>query len=90
MLIIRYTQHAETISPRKLEQREWVCAIGLDSDPERVLRYASEAAESVNANLTLVHVIPGSGPELSSAKREASRRIEALQSTASPPASAVI
>src|SRR4029077_1214038 len=87
------TQHAETISPRQLEHREWVCAIGLDSDPQRILRYASQAAESVHANLTLVHVIPASGPDLPveldleerlhSAKREAAiRRIEALQSAA--------
>src|SRR5258708_18687752 len=58
------TQHAETISPRQLEHREWVCAIGLDSDSERVLRYASEAAKSVRANLTLVHVIPWNVPDL--------------------------
>ena len=88
------TQHAETISPRQLEHREWVCAIGLDSDSQRVLRYASQVAESVHANLTLVHVIPASGPNLpveldleerlQSSKREAaSRRIEALQSSAS-------
>jgi nucleotide-binding universal stress UspA family protein len=88
------TQHAETISPRQLEHREWVCAIGLDSDSQRVLQYASHAAESVHANLTLVHVIPASGPDLPaeldleerlhSAKREAaSRRIEALQTAAS-------
>jgi nucleotide-binding universal stress UspA family protein len=88
------TQHAEIISPRELEHREWVCAIGLDSDSERVLRYASQAAESVHANLTLVHVIPASGANLlveldleerlQSAKREsASHRIEALQRAAS-------
>jgi nucleotide-binding universal stress UspA family protein len=88
------TQHAESISPRQLEHREWACAIGLDSDSQRVLRYASQAAEAVHANLTLVHVIPASGPDLpveldleerlQSAKREAaSRRIEALQSAAS-------
>ncbi len=88
------TQHAETISPRQLEHREWVCAIGLDSDSQRVLRYASQAAESAHANLTLVHVIPASGPDLpveldleerlQSAKREAANhRIEALQSAAS-------
>src|SRR5258707_4778017 len=87
------TQHAETISPRQLEHREWVCAIGLDSDSERVLRYASQVAESVHANLTLVHVIATSPPELrvgldleerlQSAKRAAaSRRIEELQSAA--------
>jgi nucleotide-binding universal stress UspA family protein len=87
------TQHAETISPRQLEHREWVCAIGLDSDSQRVLRYASQAAESVHANLTLVHVIATSPLELrvgldleerlQSAKREAAgRRIEELQAAA--------
>ena len=87
------TQHAETISPRQLEHREWVCAIGLDSDSQRVLRYASQAAESAHANLTLVHVIATSPPELRvgldleerllSAKKEAaSRRIEELQAAA--------
>jgi nucleotide-binding universal stress UspA family protein len=88
------TQHAETISPRHLEHREWVCAIGSDADSERVLRYAGRAAESVHANLTLVHVISAGGPELpveldleerlQSAKREvASHRIQELQSAAS-------
>jgi len=87
------TQHAETISPRQLEHREWLCAIGLDTDSERVLRYASQAATSVHANLTLVHVIPANRPDLpvefdleervQSAKTEAaSRRIEELQSAA--------
>jgi nucleotide-binding universal stress UspA family protein len=87
------TQHAETISPRHLEHREWVCAIGLDPDSERVLRYASQAAQSVHANLTLAHVIPANPPDLrigleleerlKLAKREAaSRSIEALQSAA--------
>jgi nucleotide-binding universal stress UspA family protein len=87
------TQHAETISPRQLEHREWVCAIGLDSDSQRVLRYASQVAESVHANLTLVHVIATSRPELrvgldleerlQSAKRKAvGRRIEELQGAA--------
>jgi len=68
-----------------------VCAIGFSPDPERVLRYASQAARAVRANLTLVHVIRA--PELrvqldldehlQSAKREAaSRRIEELQGAA--------
>ena len=87
------TQHAETISPRQLEHREWVCAIGLDSDSQRVLRYAIQAAESVHANLTLVHVIATSPPELrvgldleerllSAKKDAANRRIEELQAAA--------
>jgi nucleotide-binding universal stress UspA family protein len=87
------TQHAETISPRQLEHRDWVCAIGLNADSERVLRFAGQAAKDVHANLTLVHVIPASGADLlghldleerlQSEKREAaSRRIEELQSAA--------
>jgi len=87
------TQHAETISPRQLEHREWVCAIGLDTDSARVLRYASEAAKSVRANLTLVHVIPWNVPDLrigldleerlQAAKKDAAHsRIEELQSAA--------
>jgi len=87
------SQHAETISPRQLEHRKWVCAIGLDSDSERVLRYASEAAKSVRANLTLVHVIPWNVPDLrvgldleerlQAGKKDAAHsRIEELQSAA--------
>ena len=95
------TQHAETISPRQLEHREWLCAIGLDSDSQRVLRYADQVAQSVHANLTLIHVIPASGPDvpieldleerLQSAKREeASRRIAALQTAAGSRAKATV
>ncbi len=58
------TQHAETISPRPLEHREWVCAIGLQPDSERVLRFASQLAQTVHANLTLLHAIPAGEPGL--------------------------
>lgn len=85
------TQHAETISPRALEHREWVCTIGLNADSKRVLRYASQVAKDVHANLTLVHVIPRIGPDLpmemdleerlqSGRRSAASQRIEELQS----------
>ena len=87
--LVLTTQHAETISPRRLEHREWVCAIGLNADSERVLRYASQLAKAARANLTLVHATPANGPELAvqmdleerlqSSKREASRRVEELQ-----------
>lgn len=84
------TQHAETIPPRQLEHREWVCAIDLNADSERVLRFASQAAKDVHANLTVVHVILASGTDLpvqldleerlQSAEREAaSSRIDELQ-----------
>lgn len=84
------TRHAEAITPRPLEHREWVCAVGLQPDSERVLRQASEMAKAAHANLTLVHAIPSVERGLpvqldldelvQSAERiAASRRIEALQ-----------
>jgi nucleotide-binding universal stress UspA family protein len=51
------TQHAETIAPRELSHREWVCAIGLSADSERVLRYAIRLADTFGANLSIIHVI---------------------------------
>jgi nucleotide-binding universal stress UspA family protein len=54
------TQHAESISPRPLEHKEYVCAIGLQKDSERVLGLANHVAEAVHANLTVIHVVPSS------------------------------
>jgi len=51
------THHAETISPRPIEHREWLCAVGLQEDSKRVVRYSFESAKAFGANLTLVHVI---------------------------------
>lgn len=84
------TRHAKTISPRPIEHREWVCAVDLEPDSKRVLRFASEAAKVFTENLTLVHVIPGAEPQLpiqldlaedlqSEEKRVAHERIEELQ-----------
>lgn len=56
------TQHAETISPRPIEHREWVCAVGSQEDSERVLRYASEAASAFHANLVVIHVVAPNEP----------------------------
>jgi len=82
------TQHAETIAPRPLEHREWVCALGLHADSERVLRYASGLAETAHANLSLIHAIPAGEPGLdleldervqSAEKQIARRRLAELQ-----------
>jgi universal stress protein A len=87
--LVMTTQHAETITPRPLEHREWVCAIGLTADSERVLRYAAEVAATVHANLSIIHAIPGDpglpvqlelAEEVQSAeRREARRRLDELQ-----------
>jgi nucleotide-binding universal stress UspA family protein len=58
------TSHAATITPRPLGHREWICAIGLSADSERVLCYASRAAAQVGAKLSLVHAIPGPAASL--------------------------
>ena len=84
------TQHAETISPRPLEHREWACGVGLQPDSERVLWFASQVAQTVHANLTLLHAILAGEPGLpvqfdleerikSEERQAASRRIEELQ-----------
>jgi nucleotide-binding universal stress UspA family protein len=84
-------RHAETIAPRPFEHREWLCAVGLSSNSERVLRFATQAAE-VHARLSIIHAVqagePASPIELGLAeevqsveKREALRRIAALQQT---------
>jgi nucleotide-binding universal stress UspA family protein len=53
--LILTTEHAETVTPRPLEHRVWVCAIGLSQDSEGVLRIASDAAVTSGAKLVLVH-----------------------------------
>jgi nucleotide-binding universal stress UspA family protein len=51
--------HAETISPRPLAHRQWLCAIGLEEDSERVLRYAHQIAKQAQANLIIIHALQG-------------------------------
>jgi nucleotide-binding universal stress UspA family protein len=95
------TQHAETILPRPLEHRQWVCAVGLQPDSERVVRFASQLAQTVHANLTLVHAIPAGEPGLpvqfdleervqSEERKAALRRIEELQKAVGSHARAII
>lgn len=85
--------HVETIPPRPLEHREWVCAIGLSKDSERVLRFAYRAAEESNARLTILHAIQSTDPRLpvrldlaeeveSAERQQALERIDALQKKA--------
>lgn len=55
------TEHAEVISPRPLEHREWLCALAINADSERVLDLASREASAVGAKLSLIHVLRNSG-----------------------------
>jgi nucleotide-binding universal stress UspA family protein len=87
------SRHAETIAPHPLDHREWLCAVGLSSNSERVLRFAKEASAAARAQLTLLHAVQSAGRRLpiqldleeqvQSAEREqASRRIAELQQAA--------
>jgi nucleotide-binding universal stress UspA family protein len=86
------SRHAQTIAPRPLEHREWLCAIGLSSNSERVLRFVSLAAAQAHSKLSIIHAVQGGDPDLpiqldlrkevlSGAGLEASRRIAELQQT---------
>lgn len=88
-------QHAAAIAPRPLEHRKWVCALGLSSDSERVLRYATEAALAAGAGLSLIHVNEASkvqsktrGP--AEGERKALLKIAELQSRVGSEASVSI
>lgn len=84
------SHHTEKISPRPMQHREWLCAIGLTADSERVLRFAHQASVEAGANLCILHAIQGTDPKLpirldleeqveSAEKREALERIDELQ-----------
>jgi nucleotide-binding universal stress UspA family protein len=51
------SEHAETVVPKPLENRKWLCAISLSDDSERVLRAASEAAQATGARLSVIRAI---------------------------------
>jgi nucleotide-binding universal stress UspA family protein len=84
--------HAQTTAPRPLEHREWLCAIGLSSNSERVLRFAYQVASEARAKLSLIHAVQAAYPDLAmrldlreqvylAERQEASRRIAELQRT---------
>lgn len=77
------TEHAETIAPRSLDHRNWLCAIALDEDSPRVLRLATRAASAAGAKLSLIHVICGDATERGyDGEREALRQLRKLQKDA--------
>ena len=84
------SRHAETVVPRPLEHREWLVAVGLGEESERVLGYAHQLAVAAGAHLRIIHAIQSVDPRLplqldladeiqSNERREARERIDALQ-----------
>jgi universal stress protein A len=90
--LVLTSRHAQTIAPRPLEHREWLCAIGLSSNSERVLRFAGQVAAQARAKLSIIHAVQAGGTDLpiqldlreevhSAERQEARRRIAELQQT---------
>jgi nucleotide-binding universal stress UspA family protein len=50
-------EHMEVVAPKPLGYRQWVCALALNADSERVLNVANGAAGEAGANLLLVHAV---------------------------------
>ena len=84
------SRHVETIAPRPLAHREWLCAIGLEADSERVLRYAHQIAKQAQADLIIVHALQAADSNLpiqmdldervqSEERQQARERIAGLQ-----------
>ena len=84
------SRHAQTIAPRPLEHRKWLCAVGLSSNSERVLRFASQVAAQARGKLSIIHAVQTGDPDLQiqldlreqvhlTERLEASRRITELQ-----------
>ena len=84
------SRHAQTIAPRPFEHREWLCAVGLSSNSERVLRFASQVAAQAHGKLSIIHAVQAGDTDLpiqldlreeihSAERQEANRRIADLQ-----------
>ena len=58
------SMHAETIAPKQLEHREWLCAVGLSANSERLLRFAAQGAKEVRSKLTIIHAVQALDSEL--------------------------
>ena len=71
------TKHPETIVPAPLDHRLWLCAVSLSCDSERVLAFASRAAATAGANLSVIHVIDAHDP-IQTMEKSARRRMEKL------------
>jgi nucleotide-binding universal stress UspA family protein len=84
------SRHAHTIAPKPLEHREWLCAISLSHNSERVLRFASQAAAEARSKLSIIHAVQAVDTEAPieldlqgqvhrAERQEASQRIADLQ-----------
>ena len=69
------------IAPRPLKHREWLCALDINADSERVLELASRGALEAGAKLSLIHILRNNGSRKVDCDEEgkARRSIDELQ-----------
>jgi nucleotide-binding universal stress UspA family protein len=58
------SMHALTIAPRPPEHREWLCALSLGENSERVLHYAYQVLATTRGRLHIIHAIQATHPDL--------------------------
>lgn len=73
------TEHAEDTVPKPLKHRQWVCAVDLSADSERVLRLASRAAAQACANLVVIHATDKSESDPTQSGSESAASLEVLE-----------
>jgi nucleotide-binding universal stress UspA family protein len=89
------SRHAEKIVPRPLDHREWLCAVGMRSNADRVIRLAKQAAAEVNSKLSIIHAVRAEGAEKvtlldlegqthSTERQQAGQRVAEIQQLVGP------
>ena len=84
------SRHAETIAPRPIEHREWLCALGLTHNSERVLRFAAQVSAQAGGHISIIHAVQANERDLptgldirdtfeSIARNRATRELEELK-----------
>ena len=53
--------HSETVSPRTMQHKRWLCAIDLTPYSKTVLSAAKRLADQAQGELSIVHVVPDDG-----------------------------
>jgi len=55
--LVLTSRHAETIAPRPLTHRQWICALDLTPYADTVLRTSKAISEQARGELSLIHVV---------------------------------
>src|SRR5579859_4084832 len=78
--LVLTSRHAETIAPRPLTHRQWVCALDLTPYADTILRAGKAISEQARAELSLIHVVNvGNRGGLASSERKESLYLDEVR-----------